>query len=190
MTRSWNIYDIYGDDKLSFHLLEGRISEEREDERLEDCLPLHSRRPKATSSNLSLTSFTRSTCASTSPLFLILIAARAARANSYDRETDTPSSVVLAGEVVGRMVFEARTAARSTLDARRMARSRRVSSKASGGVSFFLVDADAAAGTLVLGSDMAAIGKQNANRADRYFAHRAARPALSILANCFQTDTR
>ena len=31
MTRSWNIYDIYGDDKLSFHLYEGRISEERED---------------------------------------------------------------------------------------------------------------------------------------------------------------
>src|SRR6266702_1036095 len=114
-----------------------------------------SRSPAATSSNLPLTSFTRSTCASTSPLFLILIAARATRANSYDRETETSIAVSLAAAavavVVGRGVetgpagadaVVASTAARSTLDARRMARSRSVSSRASGGAavaSFLLV---------------------------------------------------
>jgi len=95
-----------------------------------------------------------------------LIAARAARANSYDRETDTSSVVSL---VVGRgvdtgtaggadAVVEARMAARSTLDARRIARSRSVSSRASGGASFLLVlagfsVAGAGAAAFVLDSD-------------------------------------
>jgi hypothetical protein len=136
----------------------------RDNERLRSAylyLP-QSRSPSATSSNLSLTAFTRSTCASTSPRFLILIAARAARENSYDRETDSSIASLVAVAVVGRggpvCADEARTAARSTLDARRIARSRRVSSRASGGASFLLAFAvfsvaDAAAAAAAFGLD-------------------------------------
>jgi hypothetical protein len=89
-------------------------------------------RPSATSSNISLTLFTCSTCASTSPRFLMLITARAARANSYNLETDTSIAVassavsLTAAAEVGRSVCadEAKAAERSTLDARRIARSR------------------------------------------------------------------